>query len=257
MKFALVGSQRKEAEPKEIGVCICCGNQVRAYCGQQRVNHWKHINLIECDQWSEGETEWHRNWKNYFENTQQEFVRFDNSTGEKHIADIYIESKDLVIEFQHSPINIEEIIARENFYKKMIWVIDLKDFSKNINFYDDIKEVFGETVEYPWAIKEDAKYRQLKKEGKIEEAEKLRKDRSGWDYLQTLEKKYSQYSFRENYFLMIWKYQHKRWDMASMPIFFDLNDAYIYFCIESIKVSNSFIVKRFLKEDFIAHYRTK
>jgi hypothetical protein len=55
---------------------------------------------------------------------------------------------------------------------------------------------------------------------------------------------------------MIWKYQHKRWDKASMAMFFDLNDTYIYFCIESVKISNAFIVKRFVKEKFVAHYKT-
>jgi competence CoiA-like predicted nuclease len=189
MKFALVDSQRKEAEPKEIGICFCCGSEVRAYCGQQRVNHWKHINLIECDHWHEGETEWHRQWKNHFDNSQQEFIRYDSITGEKHIADIYIQSKDLVIEFQHSPIHIDEIVAREKFYKKMLWVIDLKGNLKKISLHNDIKDVFNELVEYPWAVNEDAKYRKLKKEGKLEEAEKLRKDSSGWEYLEAFEKK--------------------------------------------------------------------
>lgn len=256
MKYALVNSQRKEAEPKEIGICICCGNNVRAYCGKLRVNHWKHLNLIECDDWYEGETVWHREWKNNFHISQQEYIKYDNITGEKHIADIYIESKDLVIEFQHSPINIDEILSRENFYKKMVWVIDLKKHLKNVVLFDNIAEEFWENVEYPWAINQDAKYRKLKKEGKLDEAEKLRKDISGWEYLQHFEKKYTQHSYDENYFLMVWKYQHKRWDKTSMPMFFDLDDNYLYLCIESVKVSNAFIVKRFLKEEFMLHYKS-
>lgn len=255
MKFALVNSHRAEAEVRKKGICICCGSEVRAYCGKQRVNHWKHTSLIECDSWNEGETDWHREWKNNFDVSQQEFIKYDKITGEKHIADIYIPSKDLVIEFQHSPIHIDEILSREKFYKKIIWVVDLKEYVKNISLHKDIKDVFDELVEYPWAINQDKKCRKLRKEGKLEEAENLRIDNSGWDYFNAFEKKYYSHSVKENYFLMIWKYQHKRWEEASMPMFFDLNDGYIYLCIESVKNTNAFIVKRFKKEKFVQHYK--
>ena len=149
MKYAFVDNIKTEAKPSLIGKCINCGNDVRSYCGTQIVHHWKHINLGECDDWYERETEWHRNWKNKFDISCQEIIKFDLSTKEKHIADIYLQKKDLVIEFQHSPIKIEEIKARESFYDRMIWVIDLSSNMKNIEFYKHKEEIRSLFSRYP------------------------------------------------------------------------------------------------------------
>ena len=47
----------------------------------------------------------------------------DEKTGERHIADVKT-PKGLVIEFQHSPIQSEELRSRETFYDNMIWIVD-------------------------------------------------------------------------------------------------------------------------------------
>ncbi|WPZ00076.1 competence protein CoiA [Christiangramia sp. OXR-203] len=255
MKYALVNGIRKEASPKTEGLCPCCKSEVRSYCGPEKVNHWKHKALQDCDNWYERETEWHREWKNNFDSEYQEIVKLDPENGEKHIADIYLDYKDLVIEIQHSPIKINEIESRENFYKKMIWIIDLIPYQKNIKLFSDIKSNFGEEVEYAWAKREDAKYRKLKKEGRLKEAEEVRKDNSGWKYIDYFEKKYFPYTAKNDYYLMVWKYQHKRWDEAKTPIFFDMGGDSIYYLIESFKIGNGFIIKRFDKTDFLDHYK--
>lgn len=56
---------------------------------------------------------------------------------------------------------------------------------------------------------------------------------------------------------MEWKYQHKRWNEVRMPLFFDIGDSFVYRCIESIKIWNGFIVKRYSKEIFLNHYKRK
>lgn len=94
--------KKKEAESKRKGICICCGNEVRSYCGLERVNHWKHKELTKCYSWYETETEWHRNWKNQFNISEQEVIKYDKLTGEKHIADIFLKEKKIVFEFQNS-----------------------------------------------------------------------------------------------------------------------------------------------------------
>ena len=43
--------------------------------------------------------------------------------GEKHIADVKTERGD-VLEFQHSPLDPQERRAREEFYQRMVWVVD-------------------------------------------------------------------------------------------------------------------------------------
>lgn len=63
----------------------------------------------------------------------QEQTRYDEQTGEKHVADV-LTPNGLVIEFQHSSIKPEELQSRNNFYKHILWVVDgcrrTLDFSK-------------------------------------------------------------------------------------------------------------------------------
>jgi len=212
MKFALVNEERKEATPGGKGICPCCFDEVRAYCGPIKVHHWKHVSLKECDPWYEGETEWHRNWKNNFDSTCQEILKIDHLTGERHIADIYLPHKDLVIEFQHSPIQVAEITAREKYYKKMIWVVDLSKFISNILIHKNFNKTYLQIV-------------------------------------------YSSQSNHPDYFLMNWKFRHKRWETSKSPMFFDIGDDYVYQNIEFIALVNCYLIKRYPKVIFIEHYK--
>ena len=122
MKFALVNSQRQEAESQLKGVCIGCGYPVVAKCGERRIHHWAHKGRVKCDPWWEKETEWHRSWKNQFPEDWQEIVHIADN-GEKHVADVKTQDG-WIIEFQHSHIRPDERRSREKFYKKLIWVVD-------------------------------------------------------------------------------------------------------------------------------------
>lgn len=123
MKFALVNNLKTQATKGVHGTCLNCGSQMIANCGPVKIHHWAHNSIRNCDHWWEDETAWHRQWKNKFPKEWQEISLSDEKTGERHIADIRTEH-DFIIEFQHSFINPEERISRENFYKNMAWVID-------------------------------------------------------------------------------------------------------------------------------------
>lgn len=123
MKFAYVNNIKREAEKGLIGYCRFCSSELIAKCGDYKVHHWSHKKRRNCDPWWEPETDWHRNWKNEYPPEWQELLFHDEKSGEKHISDVHTIHK-LVIEFQHSPINTEERVSRETFYKNMIWVID-------------------------------------------------------------------------------------------------------------------------------------
>lgn len=123
MQFANVNGVKSHPAPSLKGLCYCCGSEVISKCGNFNIWHWAHKNLKHCDNWWEPETEWHRNWKSKFPNEWQEIILIDESANEKHIADVRT-INNLVIEFQHSHINPDERISRENFYKNMIWVVD-------------------------------------------------------------------------------------------------------------------------------------
>lgn len=123
MRFALLEGRRVEASPKLRALCPGCGAEVVSKCGKHITWHWSHTSRRHCDPWWEQETEWHRAWKNRFPQDWQEIPARDGGTGEQHIADVKTPSG-LVIEFQHSTINPEEVSAREAFYKTMVWVVD-------------------------------------------------------------------------------------------------------------------------------------
>lgn len=123
MKLALVDNIRTGAKKGATGLCPCCGSQVIARCGEIRVDHWAHKGARHCDPWWENETEWHRSWKGNFSADWQEVVAQDEVTKEKHIADIKTDYG-LVVEFQHSHLNPVERRTREEFYKKIVWVVD-------------------------------------------------------------------------------------------------------------------------------------
>ncbi len=112
----------------EQGFCPLCKSIVIKAVGEINVAHFRHKVLQDCDSWSEGETEWHYNWKQKFPLEWQEktIERF----GELHRADIQT-SKGLVLELQNSSISSTTIKIREEFYSNMVWLVNAKNFKDN------------------------------------------------------------------------------------------------------------------------------
>ena len=123
MEFALVNGVRRHPTKGQRGVCQYCGGETVAKCGRLVMWHWAHMPRSSCDPWWGSETEWHREWKSRFHEDWREVVHIDEYTSEKHIADVKT-PHGLVIEFQHSPMNYDELVSREAFYQNMIWVVD-------------------------------------------------------------------------------------------------------------------------------------
>ena len=108
--------------------CPLCGEKVKAICGEIYVHHWRHDKLINCDTWKEKETDWHRNWKSEFPTAWQEYIITKGN--EKHIADIRTENG-LILELQNSSISSSTVRIREEFYGKMVWLINAENFKDN------------------------------------------------------------------------------------------------------------------------------
>lgn len=125
MQIAIVNDTRAKPSPGEHGLCPACKTEVLAKCGSINVWHWAH-KICDCDPWSEPETQWHINWKNKFPEQCREVVIGN------HRADVKI-PKGTVIEFQRSPIDAREIIARELHYQDMVWVLHAADFWDNFD----------------------------------------------------------------------------------------------------------------------------
>jgi len=126
-----------------IGFCSLCGERLIPKCGPIRMHHWSHKSRVDCDPWKEGESEWHREWKNNVLSEYREIPMEKN--GEKHRADVRLPSG-IVVEFQKSPLDYEMWSAREQFYEKMIWVLFFK--RGNIAWETDREmgyKMFGDT----------------------------------------------------------------------------------------------------------------
>lgn len=138
MNYALVDGKISRPLKGLKGICPHCNRNVSAKCGTIKVHHWAHEKNFVCDPWMDISTQWHKDWQNEFPQEWRERSHTDEN-GERHIADIKTNSG-WVIEFQHSPIEKEEIIARNKFYKNIIWVFDgsrrnkdFKHFKEDLN----------------------------------------------------------------------------------------------------------------------------
>lgn len=144
MKFAMVNGERKEPSPGLLGICSGCAQPTVSKCGNIKVHHWAHKSKLECDPWWENETEWHRNWKKHFPEAWQEVVHRADS-GEFHRADVKTD-KNWVLEFQYSAINPAERTSRNDFYDKLVWIVDGRRRKRDpIQFFQSLKS--GKTIE--------------------------------------------------------------------------------------------------------------
>ena len=126
MRFALVDGHRADPHPGGLGICCYCGCRMIPKCGRYVRWHWAHERRSSCDPWQEGETDWHMAWKDCFPEEFQEILHIDDTTKEKHIADVKT-SAGIVVEVQHSRISDAELRSREDFYRNMIWIVDARD----------------------------------------------------------------------------------------------------------------------------------
>lgn len=138
MLYANKSGEKIQPQPGARAECPACGGEVIAKCGSIYTWHWSHV-AADCDPWSEPETEWHKGWKDRFPPECREVVIGP------HRADVLTKSG-IVIEFQHSPISVDEILEREDFYgKKMVWLLDGSVFKENMEL-----RVFG-TLGFTWS----------------------------------------------------------------------------------------------------------
>lgn len=114
--------------------CPCCGSKMVLRMGDIRIHHFAHPSDSICrDTWHYDMTEWHYEWQNRFPKEYQEIVK--TKDGQKHRADVLIESEKVVFEFQHSPLSPDEFENRNSFYNslgyKVIWIFDVEEQYQN------------------------------------------------------------------------------------------------------------------------------
>jgi competence CoiA-like predicted nuclease len=121
-----ITNEKVLAKPKSKAICPFCKEELISKCGHIKIWHWSHKKDNECDLWAERDSEWHLSWKTLVKKDCCE-VKLGN-----HRADIL--NKKLIIELQNSFISPEEIIERENFYNRMIWLFNIIPFINHFVF---------------------------------------------------------------------------------------------------------------------------
>lgn len=121
--YAIKDGSRVQANPNEKAVCPLCSGDVTSKCGSIKVWHWAHLADLDCDDFKESESEWHRRWKEKFPEECREVLI--KKWGNLHYADV--KTGNTVIEFQNSSISYEKIREREKFYWDMAWVFNCQD----------------------------------------------------------------------------------------------------------------------------------
>ena len=119
--------------------CPLCGRGLNVCQGSIKTAYFAHKANDLCeDSWKYDMSEWHRSMQSRFPEEQREVVVRHH--GKKHRADVLYGNQ--IIEFQHSPISMEEILERNHFYNSagynVAWVFDLQDQyeSERINQWD-------------------------------------------------------------------------------------------------------------------------
>lgn len=133
------------------GSCEECRSVLVPKCGRIVTPHWAHKSRIDCDGWSEPETNWHREWKLRFR--QEEVEVTIKRDGCHHRADVHLKNPAAdgidTIEFQHSPLSVDDIWCRERFYgrDRLLWVIDAQTaYSDNRLNFEPIHRSKGEQI---------------------------------------------------------------------------------------------------------------
>lgn len=143
MRYALNTNNEKVevSYSGEIARCGICNSYVKGRKGEQRIEHWYHHEktTIDCDNWYEPMSEWHRKWQDLFPTINREVTITENN--KTHRADILLNNR-LVIEIQNSSIKFSDIQKREAFYGKnnMIWILNGQNLIDKSFLIEDVFE---------------------------------------------------------------------------------------------------------------------
>lgn len=229
MDIAIVNGNRALPSPGAAGTCQNCGRDMTAKCGEQLVWHWAHKNRRKCDPWWENEGLWHKAWKRHFPEEWWEASARD-SDGEAHIADVRLPDG-LVIELQHSAMSLEEMRSREEFYRRMIWIVDAQPFIKNFTIFgplpdpthplsDDLVFVEPQSAWLRWhpAKFEDFSSLMFFRRSEHEEGFELQLLHSGRELNEHFEDTYT------GHHQFFWQRPRDIWLQTTMPTYLDLGN---------------------------------
>lgn len=186
-------------------------------------------------------------WKAYFPKQWQEIDQKDELTGEVHIADIKT-PKGIVLELQNSPMDIDEMQSRENFYKEMVWVINGSNFISQFHILDKLPDPLSEfskdLVFYP--IKHNKPGRVFYRRSENPGNPSMVRVHSTQGIKDEIEINYSGHHQFE------WIKPRIVWLNAKCPVYIDFDDDFLW---QIMPFNEKLVcVKKVIKKQFIADY---
>jgi len=163
-----------------------------------------------------GETEWHRNWKAAFPAGYREVSFSDVIAGELHRADVHTPCG-TTLEFQNSPICLEELQSREAFYPKLIWVLNGKKF-KGFRVLKSLPDVDDPRIN-------DYDFCHTDHLSMIRKTDFLMGRPKVLNFHHPELRKLPLTSY---YYSFCWKHPHRVWYQAKNPLIVDLGGHFIY-----------------------------
>lgn len=140
----------KSAQTSNHYFCPACSSPMILKQGAIVSAHFSHISKVMCDPWYEPKSAWHREWQAKFHDSNCEQVI--SIKGIRHIADVSMGN--VIIEFQHSSMPIDEFQARSLFYtfggRKLIWLIDCRSDFANKRIICTDTDSFHGWQHYRW-----------------------------------------------------------------------------------------------------------
>jgi len=246
MKFALVDGKKQAPSPKLNGICSFCGEPTVAKCGSKVRWHWAHKQKCMCDPWWDNESQWHRDWKNYWSDANQEVVFFDEHN-EKHVADV-INEQGVVIEFQNSPMSESELKSREYFYKDMVWVVNGRNLAKNMKLRAMLPDPENELIKNIAVQSTNHRthfiYYYISEYRGADELVEMHSS----DKIKELIKTTS-----VGHFLFEWKRPRYVWFKSTKPVYFDFGKGVLWKLMRFNEYS-SFCLQACIKDDFLEKF---
>ena len=191
------------------------------------------------------ETPWHRNWKLAFPKHYREISFFDETLNEIHRADVCTPCN-TVIEFQNSPITLNELNSREAYYKKLIWIVNGKKF-KGFKILKHLPDVDDPKLnDYEFCHSDHLSM--VRKSEVIRGVVKPK-------ILNFYDPEIKDVALTSHYYSFCWKQPHAVWYEAKSPIIVDLGGHFLYELRQRKQISGNYpYLKIITRKAFVEQY---
>jgi hypothetical protein len=190
-----------------------------------------------------GETPWHRNWKKAFPPAFREVSFVDATFGELHRADVHTPCG-TTLEFQNSPISMEELRSREAFYPNLVWVLNGKKF-KGFRVLKSLPDVDDPRLSaYEFCHSDHLSM--IRKSDLIQDKPKV---------LNFYHPEIKGVPLTSYYYSFCWKHPHRVWFEAKCPIIVDLGGHFLYQLKQRKQLSGDYAYLHIIpRKSFIERY---